>query len=271
MEENNNTNTSYDNHPLQLLYDDKDIPTFVDAITSACKSPDISKETLQQCAKKANKFAKKKSKTESLLNVDQIAAINLYTQESPFYRTLNKYLHQGNHQQLEPFFPILKILLSAFYTLPQEAVKVFRAVKEQLWDQYSAKDEKTWWCATSTTSDISVVLESELFLGVQGKRTLFSIEAKNAVDISSYSAIQKEREYILPPGSQFDIIAKLRTSDDSYMIQMKQKPLQILLKEFKFELSKKASGDNSLVKIEKEIPGRCTKDQKNKNENCSIQ
>eukprot|EP01124_Arcella_intermedia_P032822 TRINITY_DN772_c0_g1_i4.p1 TRINITY_DN772_c0_g1~~TRINITY_DN772_c0_g1_i4.p1 ORF type:complete len:567 (+),score=99.25 TRINITY_DN772_c0_g1_i4:35-1735(+) len=248
--DNNPSTTSFDN-PLEGIDDDNSMPTFDDAITSACEHPDISKEVLQQCAEYAKNFAKQKSKTKLPLNVDQIASIHLYTQESPFYRTLNKYLRQSNRQQLEPFFPILKILLSAFYTLPQETVTIFRGVKEQIWDQYKANDEKTWWSVTSTTLDASV-LSSEMFLGLQGKRTLFTIETKNAVDISPYSAIQNEREFILPPGSQFDVISQLQTSADSCMVHMKQKPLRILLKEFK---TKEASADNTSLKIEKVIPG----------------
>ena len=54
----------------------------------------------------------------------------------------------------------------------------------------------------STTRHLSV-LQSELFVGQTGPRTLFYIHTNTAVDIQAYSAFASEQELVLPPGCEF--------------------------------------------------------------------
>ncbi len=84
-----------------------------------------------------------------------------------------------------------------------------------------AGQSKTWWSFTSSTADLDV-LNSEQFLGKTGHRTLFAIEACFAVDITAYSAIETEKEFILPPGSVVEVLGKVELSADCVMIQMRQ-------------------------------------------------
>lgn len=78
-----------------------------------------------------------------------------------------------------------------------------------------------WWSFTSTTSHLEV-LQSDQFLGQSGKRTLFAIEALTAVDISRYSAVSGEKEFILPPSSSFKVVSKLCVGNDCWLVQLKQ-------------------------------------------------
>ena len=65
-------------------------------------------------------------------------------------------------------------------------------------DDYAADESMVWWALTSTTSNIAV-LSNEMFLGTSGSRTIFQIHTAQAVDVSAFSAIQHESEYVLPP------------------------------------------------------------------------
>jgi hypothetical protein len=50
-----------------------------------------------------------------------------------------------------------------------------------------------WWSVSSTTSSLGV-LQCPEFLGDEGQRMMFTIEARHAVDIRRYSAIPDESE-----------------------------------------------------------------------------
>ena len=57
-----------------------------------------------------------------------------------------------------------------------------------------------FWAFTSTTSKISV-LKSPAFLGSSGPRTMFQILTWAAVDVSRFSAIGGEAEWLIPQGT----------------------------------------------------------------------
>ena len=60
------------------------------------------------------------------LTPDMSASICLYTMH---FQELNKTLRTENRQALKPWFPILKLFLSALHTLPARAQNVFRDVR----------------------------------------------------------------------------------------------------------------------------------------------
>ena len=62
------------------------------------------------------------------LQVDEMAAITLYTMESELYPTLNRLLRQRDRQGLKPFFPFLKLMLLARDRLPKHSGIVWRGV-----------------------------------------------------------------------------------------------------------------------------------------------
>merc|ERR1712032_1411947 len=131
---------------------------------------------------------------------DQAAAIMMYTQESCLYPRLNAALRNHDARGLEPFLPYMKLLLSGLYQLPLTHVRTYRGVKLELYETYNQLVGQvwSWWSFSSTTKDKDV-LNSDLFLGRWGKRTMFSINAVG-VDIAPFSAMPGEEEVLLLPG-----------------------------------------------------------------------
>merc|ERR1712019_61686 len=127
--------------------------------------------------------------------------MGMYTQETCLYKRLNAALRDHDTRALEPFLPYMKLLLSALYQLPLTHVRTYRGVKCELYETYNKLVDKvwSWWSFGSTTKDKDVLLGSSLFLGREGKRTLFSINAVG-VDIAPFSAMAQEEEILLLPG-----------------------------------------------------------------------
>jgi hypothetical protein len=67
------------------------------------------------------------------------------------------------------------------------------------------------------------LLESELFLGKTGQRTLFSIECINGKAVGAHSYFKKtEQEIILMPGSYFEVIGQLNPAPGLNIIELKE-------------------------------------------------
>jgi len=100
----------------------------------------------------------------------------------------------------------MKLLLRALYKLPLIHAKVYRGVKLDLAETYNALAGKwfSWWSFSSTTLDLKV-LETPLFLGKEGDRTLFCIEALG-VDIAAFSAMPNESEVLMLPGMRLTVM-----------------------------------------------------------------
>jgi hypothetical protein len=145
------------------------------------------------------------------LNVDEIAAIHLYTQETPFYPTLNALLRSQDRGPLTPYLPYLRLLVTALGKLKPAHATVFRGVNVDLSSQYLTGLECVWWPISSTTSEINV-LSNPMFFDLAQPRTLFTIQTKHAVDIRLYSAMSKEAELVLLPGACFEVTGVLQLS-----------------------------------------------------------
>merc|ERR1719362_2866172 len=126
---------------------------------------------------------------------DEAAAIQLYTQHCCLYPLLNSALRDHAHAgNLKAFLPYLKLLLKSLNKLPLVRVQVYRGMSGDLHEEYNQLQGKVfrWWAFSSTTTQES---QAKAFLGA-GDRTLFSIDAFG-VDISQFSAFQKESEVLL--------------------------------------------------------------------------
>jgi hypothetical protein len=144
------------------------------------------------------------------LSKDQAAAVYLYTMESNFYKDVNAHLRDTNRTKIQPFFPYLRLLLSAFEKLAPKPLDLWRGVKLDLRKMYPLKQTIVWWGISSCTPKKSV---AEGFMGASGIRTLFRIMPKCAISIMSFSAFKGEEEYILPPGTQ--LLVESLTTDSS--------------------------------------------------------
>ena len=104
---------------------------------------------------------------------------------------------------IAPFLPYLRILHHAGSQALKHKVTLWRGVALHLPEYEKTKGQVIVWnTVSSTTPNKSVALS---FLGIQGKRTLFQIDAKNAVSIQAFSAFQSEEEYLLLPGTKLKI------------------------------------------------------------------
>jgi hypothetical protein len=138
-------------------------------------------------AAKAVKRLEKNCELAPLLR-DEARAVHVYTQESLFYKELNKRLRLRERESLKPFFPYLKQFLNGLHRLAPEDDTVFRGVRLDLSAKYAQGNDLVWWAFSSATST-AAVLNNDTFLGQVGDRTLFSIKVHRCVNIRRYSAI----------------------------------------------------------------------------------
>ena len=150
---------------------------------------------------------------------DQAAAIYLYTQDTPVYRILNSALRERNRAVLLPFFPYLRLLLSALHCLPALSMHVYRGVRGDYRDKYVLGKEFVWWACTSTTANLGA-LSNPMFLGKDGHRTKFAINTHCAFDIRQYSAFSNEDERLIYPGTKFRVDGVLDCGHGLFEIQL---------------------------------------------------
>ena len=113
-------------------------------------------------------------------------------------------------------------------------MRIWRGVPLDLRKEYIVGKTYTWWGFSSCTESISV-LESDLFLGQEGKRTMFSIDCFNGKKVREHSSFEDENEILILPGSQFLVKSHLQPSKkdpDLVIIQLEQvEPPFVLLEE----------------------------------------
>ena len=152
---------------------------------------------------------------------DEACAVHVYTQESLFYKELNRRLRLRNRESLKPFFPYLKQFLNGLHRLAPEDDTVFRGVRLDLSAKYCQGNELVWWAFSSATST-AAVLSNDAFLGQVGARTLFSIKVHRCVNIRRYSAIGHEDERLILPGTAFNVKSQLDLGGGLTMIQLEE-------------------------------------------------
>lgn len=158
-----------------------------------------------------------KQHVESLTNLrhghspDEAASIYLYTmewtiREESLYHKLNTALRTPNREDLKPYLPYLSALLK----MPRfnSTNALWRGVRADIADRY--KTDKTkhqlWWGFSSCTVDMETSVK---FLGDETQaRVLFNVHfASHAVDIQEYSSIKSEKEVILLPARNFQVMS----------------------------------------------------------------
>jgi len=191
--------------PIRGCFDDNHNP-LVSIDDAIAKQPDDLVDFLWA----AKKFARKASTKAEMAKVAgmtacMVAAVWMFTAESPLYRNLNAALRAADRSTLmSSYFPYLRLLITAIRKLEAmgggELRIVNRGVKRDLVkefpDDYAKDETMIWWPITSTTSNAEA-LKQPMFLGDQGDRTLFQIQTRKAVDISMFSAIKAEAELVL--------------------------------------------------------------------------
>jgi hypothetical protein len=138
------------------------------------------------------------------------------------YSHLNKTLKAADRSKLRPWFRYLKLFLTALAKLPVAHHHiVWRGVRKDYSADYEPGTTVTWWPFSSCTISLNV-LQSDLYLGNSGTRTLFSIEALNARTIQNHSRFTAEDEILLLPGTHLQVVSKLNSAPDMHIIHLKQ-------------------------------------------------
>jgi len=160
------------------------------------------------------------------LTIDESASIMLYSMgweplEECLYVVLNATLRSSDRSKLKPWLLYLKLFLTAISRLPSISGHVYRGVKLDLSVHYPIDKTIVWWGFSSCTASINV-LQSELFLGKTGTRTMFTIDCVSGKNIQKHSYYPKEDEILLLASTQFKIIGCLDQGNDLHIIQLKE-------------------------------------------------
>ena len=113
------------------------------ALAVACESPSLATINFAGSIFLATRFAQQKldeGDDPHGLTEQEIAAVHFYTQEGPFYPALNAALRDADRAALKPFFPYLKLVITALHKLPRVRDSVYRGIKLAITDlgQYEA-------------------------------------------------------------------------------------------------------------------------------------
>ena len=154
-------------------------------------------QRLQGCVELAYSFASNKKGLS--MSREEMAAINLFTQGTQLHTALNEALRADTRIFLEPFMPFLRLLLGGLYQLPLQPTKVFHGARADMTGIYK-KGKNVIWLSVVSAIKTDTLLTSEPFLGSEGPRTLFGIQAFGLVNVSAFSTTNFD-EYILLPGS----------------------------------------------------------------------
>ena len=152
----------------------------------------------------------------------EIVVIRLYTCPA-LYSILNARLRTVERSVLQPYLPLLKLLLTALYKLPRVNGPIYRAVPTDLRADFTTDETKVWWAFSSCTKELAV-LDDPGFGGSTGQRTFFWIQASAAFDVSRYSAYAHEKEVILAPGATLKVTGGHSPAPNIHNITMVQEP-----------------------------------------------
>lgn len=179
--------------------------------------------------------------TKDGLTRDESASIHLYTMEwstdsHSLYFHLNRALRAKNRRGLIPWFPYLKLFLTALFKLPSQTKTLWRGIRADVSAQYRQGATIIWWGFSSCTTSLSV-LQSDQFVGDHGTRTIFSIEALNGKSIRGYSIYNNEDEVLLLPGTYLKVMGEIRPGSDLTIIQLKEQipPFPLIAPPFRSE------------------------------------
>jgi hypothetical protein len=184
--------TTDENHSPIFGYQDLSVTTLEEAV----KSIVVYVPGLDVYADNAKKSCRKNTE----LTPDESAAIYLYTMQTPFHSKLNDRLRAENRDKLIPWFAFLKLFINALGKLPSLATTVWRGVVSDIHFDFASDPVQTWWTVNSCSKDLKVI---EFYL--DGKGTVFAIEAIHGKDIAKYSAIPGDQEVVLMPGTHLHL------------------------------------------------------------------
>ena len=169
--------------------------------------------TVTDDAKKAKELCRK----NTILTLNESAAVYLYTMDRPFYSALNQALRAENPQALGPWSAYLKLLITALRKLPSCSSTIWRGVAGDIGPDFNQNTIHTWGSITSYSSQITV---AACFAGQKG--ILFCINAIHGKDIAKFSANQIEDEVVLMPGTCLQVQSTSFDLNGFYIVQLNE-------------------------------------------------
>jgi len=179
------------------------------------------------------------------LSRDEIAAINLYTQES-VYRPLNRALFSKERGAVKPYWGYIRLLQQALFKVPKceagaiiyrgiknpyqdpaapltEAAMLAKAIESSLAHPSGGSGEpEIWWGFSSCSTNQQPVM-TFLGNGQDGFRVLFTVEGgSSARDVRKYSAFAEEAEVLMPFGSAFTVRTASSPADNLLLVTLRQ-------------------------------------------------
>eukprot|EP00669_Euglena_mutabilis_P002590 TRINITY_DN13254_c0_g1_i1.p1 TRINITY_DN13254_c0_g1~~TRINITY_DN13254_c0_g1_i1.p1 ORF type:complete len:352 (-),score=116.46 TRINITY_DN13254_c0_g1_i1:193-1248(-) len=155
-------------------------------------------------------FTKRAGDPVKPMDKELYASIMLYTGNA-IYRDLNQALRDQDRARVGKYFTFLRLFLEAMGRLPEQARQLWRGVGADLYDQYAVGSVITWWGVSSCTSDLDVA--KGFMNGCGGKKTLLTVHAKRACDISTITFYSHEKENLLAPGTQLKVLQSSKKGD----------------------------------------------------------
>jgi hypothetical protein len=171
------------------------------------------------------------------LTSDESAAIRLYTMQSfnkeheSFYTVFNRKLRDEKRNELKSWYLYMKLFFTALHKLTSLKTTVWRGICDDVSEDYQNNGTKIWWGVSSCTKTMEVM---ESFIGLQGIRTIFTIECINGKAIESHSSYHDEKEIVLMPGTYLRVVSKWSPAKDLQMIHLREEtpPVQLLASPF---------------------------------------
>ena len=190
--------------------------------TDACAPLIALYPSLKLIVAKSLEFGQKAKEkgTAASLSAEDVAALFLYTTESPVYRQLNAALRDPDRKKIDPWRGYLRLVFEAFDALPSIAGSLYRGVSKDLRADYGKGRVVTWWGVSSCTPKLAV---ARGFLGQKGKRMLFVVEPSTARSIKVFSAFSGEEELILLPGTQLDVVGVDEDKDGLCTVTLRER------------------------------------------------
>ncbi|CAF1658942.1 unnamed protein product [Adineta ricciae] len=180
------------------------------------------------------------TKTATTLTLDESAAIYLYTMPIPFFSKLNDDLRAENRNALKPWFPYLKLFITALEKLSSLEITIWRGVSGDVSSSFTNKGEEIWWSVNSCSKNPDIVGR---YIGPTG--TVFAINALQGKDISEYSAIKDEEEVVLMPGTRLIVrYQPMNFEDRLLIIHLYEEPKFKLTKENQRKIAFVIGNDN---------------------------
>jgi len=169
--------------------------------------------SIMSSTNKGEELSKKQAgKPTKPMNGHLYGSIMLYTSNA-IYADLNRCLRAENRTKIKKYFKYLRLLFEAMDHLPKENKTLYRGINVDLFDSkdYEKGKTVTWWSVTSTTSELQVA--KNFTKGCGGKCTLFYIQSKTSTDISELSFYSNEKESLMAPGTQLQVLDRKRVGN----------------------------------------------------------